>query len=407
MQVRRAMEIFRLAGHDFRHEWRMSLCSVLGVAVVLAPLLVLFGLKFGIVSGMLERLANDPRNLELRPIGQGRYSDDFFERLGDHPGVGFLLPNTRYLAAPLTLRNDAQRGSAPVDVSMVPTAPGDPLLGDRVRTMVDDQAIVVSASVAQRLGVVAGDVVTGLIGRQVAGERQQVALGLVIGDILPAAQQGRDVAFVGLPLLLATEAYREGFAVPAFGWSGETRGEAIHTYASFRLYAASVNDVLPLRAYLLQENIDADTKAGEIAWIEELDRGLTTLFAIISVLGVTGYFMSMAVSLWASVVRKQRDLSVLQLIGYTSRLIAFFPVVQALLAAACGTALAIAIYLVVEPGVNALFAERLADRSVQARLLPVHFALAIAASLVCAGVAACAAGLRAARIQPAKGLRDE
>ena len=407
MQLRRAIEIIRLAGHDFRHEWRMSVCSVLGVAVVLAPLLVLFGLKFGIVTGMLEGLANDPRNLELRPIGQGRYDDDFLARLGDHPGVGFLLPNTRYLAAPLTLRNDAERGAAPVDVAMVPTAPGDPLLGERVRTLDDDQTIIVSASVAQRLGVGAGDVVTGLVGRQVAGERQQVSLDLSIGDILPAAQQGRDVAFVALPLLLATEAYREGLAVPAFGWSGEVRGTTLRTYASFRLYAASVDDVLPLRAWLLDANIEADTKAGEIAWIEELDRGLTTLFAIISVLGVTGYFMSMAVSLWASVVRKQRDLSVLQLIGYTSRLIALFPVVQALLAAACGSALAIVIYLAVEPGVNALFAERLADSAVQARLLPGHFALAIAASLVGAAIAASAAGFRAARIQPARGLRDE
>jgi len=401
------MEIARLAGHDFRHEWRMSLCSVLGVAVVLAPLLVLFGLKFGIVSGMLERLANDPRNLELRPIGQGRFTDDFFAQLGQEPGVGFLLPTSRYLAAPLGLRNDAERGAAPLEVAMLPTAPGDPLLGERARAITDDRTIIVSASVADRLGVTAGDRLTGLVGRRVADVREQVVLELLVGDILPAALHGRDVAFVTLPLLLATEAYREGIAVPAFGWSGTARGDVERTYASFRLYAASLDDVLPLRARLLALNIEADTKAGEIAWIEELDRGLTTLFAIILVLGVTGYFMSMAVSLWASVVRKQRDLSVLQLHGYTSRLVAFFPVVQALIAAACGAAVAIAIYLVVEPMVNALFAEQLADRTVQARLLPAHYALALAASLVCAAIAASAAGLRAARIEPAEGLRDE
>lgn len=385
----------------------MSLCSVLGVAVVLAPLLVLFALKFGIVTGMLERLANDPRNLELRPIGQNRFTEAFFERLGKEPDVGFLLPNTRYLAAPLALRNDAQRGSPPVEVAMVPTAPGDPLLGERARTMTDELTIVVSDSVGRQLAVQPGDRVTGLVGRQVAGEREQVTLELAIGEILPVAQQGRDVAFVALPLLLATEAYREGLAVPAFGWTGEQRSDASRTYASFRLYAASIDGVLPLRAWLLAERIETDTKAGEIVWIDELDRGLTTLFSIISILGITGYFISMAVSLWASVVRKQRDLSVLQLIGYTSWLVALFPVVQALLAAACGAALAIAIYLLVEPGVNALFAERLADRTVQARLLPTHFALAIAASLAGAAIAASVAGLRAALVQPAEGLRDD
>ena len=55
----------RLATRDFGHDWRIALCQVLGLAAVLAPLLVLFGLRFGLIDTLAQRLIEDPRN-ELR-----------------------------------------------------------------------------------------------------------------------------------------------------------------------------------------------------------------------------------------------------------------------------------------------------------------------------------------------------
>ena len=41
-----------LAGRDWRHEFALSLCAVLALASMLAPLLVLVGVRNGVVDGM-------------------------------------------------------------------------------------------------------------------------------------------------------------------------------------------------------------------------------------------------------------------------------------------------------------------------------------------------------------------
>lgn len=60
-----------LAWQDYRNDGWLSACSVLALVAVIAPLLVLFGLKFGLVSSLTERLENDPATREIIPLGGG------------------------------------------------------------------------------------------------------------------------------------------------------------------------------------------------------------------------------------------------------------------------------------------------------------------------------------------------
>ena len=55
---------------------------MLALVAVIAPLLVLFGLKFGLVSSLTERLERDPTVREIMPLGGGRFSAAFIARLG-------------------------------------------------------------------------------------------------------------------------------------------------------------------------------------------------------------------------------------------------------------------------------------------------------------------------------------
>ncbi|MCA1780171.1 MAG: hypothetical protein LC637_12565, partial [Xanthomonadaceae bacterium] len=48
--------VARLALRDYRHERIMSACFVLALSAVLLPLMVLFGLKFGIIGNLLAPL---------------------------------------------------------------------------------------------------------------------------------------------------------------------------------------------------------------------------------------------------------------------------------------------------------------------------------------------------------------
>lgn len=155
--ARDVMMIGSLAVADYRHESRLSLCLIAALAAVLAPLLVLFGLRHGIVSTLSEELRRNPTTLELRPLTHGRYNQAFFSQLKDRPETDFLIPNTRFLAATVALQNTAQPTAPPVDAEMIPTAPGDPLLKGTVINVPVASEAVLSQTAAEKLKVSLGD----------------------------------------------------------------------------------------------------------------------------------------------------------------------------------------------------------------------------------------------------------
>ena len=71
MSFNRARLLGRLAMQDLWHDRIISFCIVSSLVAVIAPLLLLFGLRFGIVNQLQNDLANDPRNLEIRMLSSG------------------------------------------------------------------------------------------------------------------------------------------------------------------------------------------------------------------------------------------------------------------------------------------------------------------------------------------------
>ena len=140
--------------------------------------------------------------------------------------------------------------------------------------------------------------------------------------------------------------------------------------------------------------------------MQSLDSNLGRVFWLIAFLGTLGFLASLAANLLANVERKRRELSVVRLIGFPTRSIILFPLAQALLIGILGAAGAAAVFFPVASVLNAWFADSLRSGEYICRLLPTHFLAAVSATLVCAGLAAAWAGHRAARIEPAEGLRD-
>ena len=91
------MMALRLALADLRRDWAVVGCQVIAITVVLMPLLVLLGLKTGIIEGILERMRRDPANLQLRLVGNLGLDEAGFARLAGLPEAGFAVP--MYLSA--------------------------------------------------------------------------------------------------------------------------------------------------------------------------------------------------------------------------------------------------------------------------------------------------------------------
>lgn len=404
--MHRIKTIIRISLQDYVHERLLSACAVLGLAAVLAPLLVIFGVKSGIINTLTERLLRNPRNLEISPVGSGNFGVDFFDRLARMTEVAFVIPRTRTIAANMVLVNPAPAVPSTLAVDLIPTGEDDPLLEKFTGVPDSPMAIVLSASAARKLNIEAGDSVTGVVGRTVEGRKEQVTIALSVAGLLPPEAVSRDAAFVRLSLLQATEDYRDGFGSDAFSWPGRPRSRDSELYPSFRLYAKGIYDVEPLAQKLQEQNIEVYTRAAEIAVVQNLDWAFTFIFRLIAVVAVCGYFASMASNVMANVNRKRRHLGVVRLIGFSTRNIVWFPVVQAAATAILGAMVAFLLYGTTELTINNVFARYLAEGEYVCRMGLFHYLSAFFLTLVLAVLASAFAGARSAKIEPSKVIRD-
>ena len=401
--LRQFRQTIGLASRDFRHEWQMSICFILALAAVLGPMMVLFGLKFGIVGGMVDGMIEEPSKREIRPVGSGRYDRAWIEEMRGRSDVDFIVPRTRSIAASIQLRSDNAPSIIPVEV--IPSDQGDPLLPAGSPVPADLKHILLSNNAAQKLNVDVGDTVDGSLMRRYNNQRERVHLALTVAGIAPSSAFSRDGMFASVTLVEALEDYLDGIAVPTAGWTGaEPAGE--RSYAGFRLYAKSIYDVAGLRDSFQRSGINVVTQAADIETVQRMDKTLSGIYWAIAVIGIVGFSLSLGASLWANVDRKRKELSVMRLIGFRTGDIVWFPVVQSIYTAVFGWALACGIYYAVAWSINRMLAPQLDAEQQVCRLLPEHYLMALGLTVTAAVISAIFAGMRSAHIEASDGLRE-
>jgi len=394
--------VLRLAFADLWHERVLFLCSALACAAVLAPLIVLFGLRQGVVAGLRAELLEDPRAREIVSVVNRTLEPALFERLGADPRIAFVVPRTRALSATILLENPERPGSG-LRVELLPTAPGDPLLPGR--SAMDPDQFVLSATALQRLGVAVGGTVLASVARSRDGQREVLDLPMRVAAVAPASAALRDVAFATVPVLLLTEDFLDGTAAPDARPVREEEAR-LRPFAGFRLHAARLEDVPALDREFRLAGIEVSSRAEAVAGLLRLDRNLALLFLTIAGAGGVGYLVSLGVGLWAQVERKRRDLALLALLGLRRRALLALPLIQAAAVALVGAVLAIAIAVGVATVLNRAFAGSVTgERPVCLLTLPMA-AAAIGVTLLGALLAAVLAGLRAGAVPPAAGLSE-
>ncbi|GMG85336.1 type IV secretion associated ABC transporter permease TagS [Paralimibaculum aggregatum] len=399
------LPVWRLATADLLHEWPTALVAVLGVTVALAPLLILFGLWFGVVEAMRSQLAENPATREIRHRAIKALPEGFFEAARARPETGFLIPRTRYVNLQVTLQNRAAADGQPAEVILAPTGAGDPLLGFAGLGVPQGDALVLGARAAEALGAAPGDRLRLVLARRAAsGRRERVAVPLTVAGILPAEVEPAKKAYAPLPLLAEIQAYQEWIAVPARGWEGDApRGDQ---WGGFRLYARDLDSVEPLRRWLAGQGLDVTSEAERIAFAGRVDRDLGRLFYAILGLTLTGYVLSIGLTQAAAVARKRRIYATLRLIGYRGRAIAAMPVLQGAAIALAGALAALLVYHAIQPAIGALFRDLVAGEGGLMRLPWRHAAAALLGSVAVAALASTVAARRALTISPAETLRD-
>jgi putative ABC transport system permease protein len=311
---------------------------------------------------------------------------------------------------------------------VIPTALGDPLLPPGTVLPSHPGEVLVTATLARRLGLVPAQPVAGapesgteegvptradpaslvaVVKRTRDGVSEHMRLPLSVTGIVPEARFARDALFTSLDLLVAAEDYRDGTldlppegVVPIGYADGQTR------FANARLYATGLDQVGPLAAAVSAEGIEVRTQAERIASVQAVDRTLSFLFRVIALIGGAGCALALGGALWVGVERKRRQLALLRLFGFGPGAVAALPVIQGSFIAGLGLLFAGAGYLVGAHAFDAVMGENLAGGGYLTRLGIQDLGVASGLVMLVALVASTAGAIRAGRVSPAEGLRE-
>jgi len=390
---------------DLWHDRRTMLALVFTIAAILAPLLLLLGLKTGVISAMRDSLLNDPRNLEVVVYGNTRLDRDWFRAYAARPDVGFIVPRTRTINATLDLVSAQRRIFYAVEV--VPTAPGDPLLPEGTPVPIEPTDVLVTATLAKKLDIVRGQPLLGVVKRTDGDRDESAELYLLVIGIIPETSVAKDALFATPDLLAAAEDYRDGLR-DSLTNAELHRGIADQRtyFANARVYAAGLDSVPPLAKAMRENGIEIRTQAEAIESVRAIERVLGLVFFVIALIAGVGCTLALGGALWVNVDRKHRDLALLRLFGFDDQAVILIPAIQSLAISCAGFLLAALTYQGGAATFNRVLGSHLAGRSYVCHIALADILVAAGATLAIALLAAAAAGIRASRIDAAESLRS-
>lgn len=403
MSFNRTLLLGRLALQDLWHDRIISFCIASSLVAVIAPLLLLFGLRFGIVSQLQEDLTRDPRNLEIRMLSSGSYDQNWIENLRQRPDVGFAIGQTRSLNTLADLQADSTHFIENAEV--IPTAAGDPLLG--TLRIDHENEIVLTQEAARKLAVNVGDTLTLRVSRQLEERREWGRKSLTVVGILPSTYFNRAALFTQPALLLMLERFRDGYAVNDLGiGSGSQINDKPPLYARARLYAKDINQVASLERDLRAQRIETTSRLADIENVKSINRVLGVIFNIIAATALVGCIASLIGSFIANVDRKRKHIAVLRLLGFTGPAVGLYVILQGCLLSLLAYIGGYGIYLVANQIFNQALAGSQATDQMLCKITLEHSLLAMLMTVVVALLVATIGAWRAIKIEPAQSLRE-
>ncbi|OCG46237.1 ABC transporter permease [Gilliamella sp. Choc5-1] len=396
--------ITRLSLADLWYDKKVSFCIIASVISVITPLLLLFSLKYGIVSQLREQLVNDPQNLEIKIVGNLQLNDEMFNWIKKQPETTFVIPLTRSLNTQADLIKDASHFVNNAEI--IPTAKDDPITKN-LPLLNNKKQILLSSLSAEKMQVTVGSRVKMVITRQLDGKLEKGITVLEVMGIIPENRYNRAAAFVSLDLLIAMEDFYDGYQSDIFKTSTGQLNPLNHTsFARARIYANELDNVAPLAFKLREKHIETRTQSNAIENVKAIDRVLNFIFSVIAITAGIGCILSFSGSFLSNIERKRKDIAFMRLIGFQSREIMFYLINQAITLSCLAFFISFVLFLLGNYAFNTILGENLVSQPIVSRLQFYHFIIAFMLILFISALVVAIGGRRAIKIQPAESLRE-
>jgi len=380
-----------LAFKELRHDWKATGVLLCVIVSIVTPLLILFGLKQGVINSQRELLLNDPCNLEIKMLGHYHLSYAWFERMGKDPRIQFIIPITRFLNTDIGII-DKENNSRSVD--LIPTGRGDPLLSlAAIQAPIQDNEVLITHALAKRLHINTGEQLQAQLFRTVEHQSQTTHAFLTVKNILPDYScLQRSAVLTTLNFLESVEDFKEGQQVNLFEVEENKTNKVVSqkkeisndsvigicnnlfpsffeqflenkkpllveenindvitqqlteitptvpsqvrtSYAKARIFAKSLDDVPILSDELRSglEEIEVISKAAEIEKLKQVNHFLNILLLIVSLIGAVGGGLALGGNFLLTIERKRLQIAQLRLLGIGKKHITLFLWIQVII----------------------------------------------------------------------------
>ena len=294
--------IFKLAVSSLRFNRLISLSLIGALCSVIAPLLLLFSLRYGIISSLENNLKSSPVNLELKLKTGYKLDESFFKNLENNPKIDFVLPLTRSLSTTVDI---AFNGKIKRDLSAIPTKKGDPLLrASKLDDTLDATEVYLSENLAHDLGIKSGDSIKYIVSRITDGARQNSVVNFAVKGIVKKEYLSTNAIIVNFDTLIYMEDFKDGYEPPVFS-NGSKLNENRKFFAKARIYVKTLDDVAAVTFSMLSsiENLKAISSV------------LSFIFYAIAITSVVGGIFASAGLILTSVLRAEKSYALLLLTG--------------------------------------------------------------------------------------------
>lgn len=237
-----------LGMQDFVRLWSTTQHHVIIVAGIVLPILLLLGLKRGHVAELREELLRSPTGRQVTfwsaQRGEILKADGLDVLRNELCGVEILIPEVDRLceirrAVPI---GDAE--SINVTATLYATRPGDPVLQQAgcALSEADGFGLVLSRSLAETIGVVAGDKVVVTISRRGKSGDENASVELAVSRIYDQPAEASLIGFAAFELLDRFEQWIRGHRVAEFNWSAS--GNSVPAkYSEYLLFLDGVGSL--------------------------------------------------------------------------------------------------------------------------------------------------------------------
>lgn len=396
------MIVLGLALRDLGRDRFFFLCNVAVIVGVLAPLLVLFGVKNGVYQALIGEMMANPATLQIDTLGNNSFTAEQIETLRSWPDVAFVTPKVRSQFDYVNVYSPEARALR--EAVLIPSGTGDPTLPEDLE--LGSNTVAVSPQLADQLQIEPGDWIE--LVTQAEDRPRQLALAVTVGAILRRDVASGSTVLAPYALLDTIEAFYDAYALPDLGINeGRPLSERVPSYEGIRVYGASLAGL-----GALQLRIEAELAAGTRAKTREVEallglgRNLDLALGLVTTLATAGLFAALVFSFWSDVLRKQGTLASIALLGVPPVQLALFPLVQGLAAALAGLALSFGLFVLAGGLATRLFGTGLpVDRSI-AVIDPVQAGVIVSSVVTVVVLATLLAARSAQRMDPASVLRE-